>query len=80
MTVYTGSSSTGVGVCVWVCINAFVDYSETCLSRLLKRPSKCGLCNQVVSLYTAIRLEIASLGPGCSGLLGQVVTISEWSP
>ena len=48
-------------------------YSEKCLRPPLKRPSECLLCYQVVFLSRAIRLEIASLGPGCSGLMGQVV-------
>ena len=30
------------------------NYSEICLRQLLKGPSKCGLCNQVVSLSSAI--------------------------
>ena len=55
-------------------------YSETCLRRPLEGPSKRGLCYQVVSLSRVIRLETTSLGPGSSGLPGQVVVLSERSP
>ena len=55
-------------------------YSETGVRRPFKGPSKRGLCYQVVSLSRVIGLEIASLGPGFSCLLGQMVALSVWSP
>ena len=54
-------------------------YSEACLRRPLKGPSKRGRCVQVVSLSRFIRLEVASLGPGCSGPLGQVVALAGFT-
>ena len=50
---------------------AYDKYSETCLTRPLKGPSKRGLCHQVVALSRVNILEIACLCPDCSGLLGQ---------